>query len=116
MSTLGVRYSPELKKKVMDLSDSTNLTAEEIAEKLQGLKRFKDEARLMTPGSIYSIRQRYVEIDVAPSPKPADTGGSVPVSRPLADECLVSNHGEQTTLTISVPTSKVGLVLKRLGY
>lgn len=115
MSTT-VRYSVELKKKVIELSTLTTMTAEEIVEKVQTMRRFKAEAKALTANSVYSIRQRCTDIDVLPTAPEPKEDFDIDVSRPVVDECLVTAHGENTTLTLSVPTKRIGLVLRRLGY
>jgi len=107
----GIRYSQELKNYAADLWAS-GMKAKAIATTIKEAPQFKKEARHLSTKSVYRFQEM---------PKRAVTqmklGTNLDfISAPVVDECLVSNQGESTTLTILLPTSQVGNLLKQLGF
>ena len=109
MADSSARYSPALKKKVLELRKNEELTADEIAERINNMKTFEDEPEL-SASSIYGLVSRYGNGNGTKAKK----AKAKKVPRHVT-EYLTSFNGDMVTLTISVPENKHLLVLKQLG-
>lgn len=114
-SMRSLRYSQELKEKAVSLREDQGLSAEEIAKRLKRSKKFKDEAAALTARSVYGIWKR------ARTEEDSDAQWEEHLAEGEFDvlpvrECLVTNNGDRTMLTITIPTNSVGSVLEKLGF
>ena len=113
MSNSGVRYSPKLIKKVIELREDTELTAGEIADRINGMKTFEEEPEL-NDTSVYGIVSRYGNGNGNSNGTKAKKAKAKKVPRHVT-EYMTSFDGGMVTFTFSVPESKHLLVLKQLG-
>lgn len=107
MSDTSVRYSPELKKKAVELFEE--MSAEEVVEHLRSLKSFKNEAKSLSVNSIYGFKGRLSNGN--------GNGGhqKEAESERCVQEYMTTFHDNGTVaLTLYVSEKKLGQVLKQL--
>lgn len=112
MADSSARYSPALKKKVLELRKNEDLTAEEVAERINNMKAFEDEPEL-SASSVYGLASRYGNGNGGNGTKAKKAKAKTTPCH--VAECLATFKGDVVTLTLSFPKNRHLQVLRQLG-